>query len=352
MSGPYLYLYAHDVDGAVNELIDRLRQSGLDMREWERDEHAIDQASLAFVDGQDAEGLSSASARPGILHIVVDDNPPQYFAGARNVMHLTPHQVLNDDPAFRMGLERIVHHLLGEASAEALAIPMDDETQKLFDGIRRRDDDERARVEAEQKVESKRNRLLSVLDDPVWGDFLKLIDRDDWRMETGQAYVAARHAERLAEEAAEVARDELGKSFNHTVRDEDLHRRRWGRIRYMDHIVHLTELAVYEGETDGVDPHGYGELRFSDKRIYRGQFVHGARTGYGVGYQGHYAWFGMWSDDEPMRTGVFGTQKQRGAWTYVPGDYLQQNMSGVFGWVFRKAGPLGRGLLRSLGGDV
>lgn len=352
MSGPYLYMHAHEFDdGAVREIIDRLSEAGLILREWDRAEHRLEDAVLAFVAGQDA-ALSSAAERPHILHVVVDETPPQYFASARNVMHITPRQVAEDAPPLGMALERITEHLLGRAAADVMAVPMDEETQKLFDSIRRRDDDEKIRIEAEQKVEARRNRLLGALDDPAWGDFLKLIEGEDWRMETGQAYLGARHAERLAEEAAQIARDELGKSFNHTIRDEDVHRRRWGRIRYPDKLIPTSNFAIYEGETDGVDPHGYGEMRFSDKHYYRGQFVHGARAGLGVGYQEPRAWFGLWMDDEPDRTGVFGTQTRGGHWRYVQGDYLQENMSGVFGLVLRRTGPIARGLFRKLGGDV
>ena len=353
MSGPYIYMIAHEEEaGIIREILDRLEQLGMILYDANEVEGGATNIALAFLAADDERALSSSSERPHMLHVVVDEAPPQYHASARNVLILKPNQVKADSTQFRMGLEAIVRHLQGQAAADAMALPMDEETQRLYDSIRKPKDDERLRIEAEQQAEAKRNRMYKTLKDPLWGDFLRLVEDEGWRMETGQSYASARHAAQLAEQAAEVAREELGNSYNHTVRGEDVHYRRWGRIHYPHRLNPMEYHAIYEGETDGVDPHGYGIMKFSDKHYYSGQFVRGMRTGYGVGHQGHLAWFGMWMEDEPFQSGVFGTQSLSGGWTYVQGDYLQENMSGIPGWVLRRTGPMARGLLRRLGGDV
>ncbi len=143
----------------------------------------------------------------------------------------------------------------------------------------------------------------------VGAEFAYLVGEESYNDQNGYAYIAASYAQRTAEAAADYAREQLGKSFSHS--EPNYAGVRWGRIKWPD--TKDARNMLYEGETNGVNPHGYGILTLEDEggeQTYLGQFHDGVRSGFGMGQDKFLVWLGAWRDDQPEGNGVL----MQGAW--------------------------------------
>lgn len=132
-------------------------------------------------------------------------------------------------------------------------------------------------------------------------DYLELVRDASGPPDVKFAWASAEYARDRARQAQAHAREEKGKSFGHSPPHGD--GRQFGRLRWEP------RKAVYEGETDGVNPHGYGVLTLerskSSAQLYEGQFIHGVRAGFGVAEADDCRWQGAFQDDQPHGFGVF-----------------------------------------------
>lgn len=77
------------------------------------------------------------------------------------------------------------------------------------------------------------------------------------------------------------------------------HQMRQFRGKTKKEVLQKSGLSVaYEGELDGVKPHGKGKAYFKDGRIYEGDWVDGKYEGYGCLYYDNLnLWYeGEWKD--------------------------------------------------------
>ncbi len=133
-------------------------------------------------------------------------------------------------------------------------------------------------------------------------DYLDLVHGIDGPPDARFAWAAAEYARERADIAQAKAMSERGKSFGHSVPDTE-DGRQFGRIKF------VTRDGIYEGETDGVDAHGYGVMTLkvssAQPQVYRGQFQHGVRVGFGVAEADGCRWQGAFQDEQPGGFGVF-----------------------------------------------
>ena len=350
MTGTILYLQALENDGgAVQEITDRLREAGFGVERCVVPEHKPEEALLAFVVADDAY-LKNAAQKKEMMHIVIDDNPPKYSASARNVVYINPSDITNNADGFEESVEKIISHLLGDASAGFLEFPDDPDVQRRMNSIRQREDDENARIEAEQKLEARRNRLMAALNEDIWGGYLDLIKDDNWDQSSALAYASARIAANRARAAAHESVDQLGKSFGHAHRGGAVEHHFWGRGKFYSGS---RRQFIYEGETDGVDPHGFGVMTFSPTKMYLGEFVRGVKSGMGIAYQDQLAWFGNWREDHPHGAGVFGIQISERRWQILQGDVLEElKDKSTIEIVFKMAKGTFSGVMNRIGIDL
>ena len=359
-----VYSKSEDVESDVLGIVmERLVKEGFIPVEYEPQYHDKDETALIFIVADNEQVLTSLSDRPQVLHLVIDVKKPRYGASARNLIYMHPDDIQKGGADLEGLAQAITRHYSGDYAANMLG------ELDFIDRIRQRDETEEARlqsaiedqrrIEAEHQkaAEEEQRRVEGFLKNDDLGDILKLVKDEGWSLEAGVAYLAALQAERRALKAQLEVKRRLGsEAVGHSSADEDRRSRRWGRLRWQLKRGRSVVDVSYEGETDGLDPHGFGVLQFSDENsgTYKGHFIEGVRTGHGVAEQKKIAWIGEWQEDQPVGDGVFRSRSKRGP-RYTQGEIFPEkdSHSSPVMWKFRKStAEFGQGFLRRMGVDI
>lgn len=293
-----LHLYWDpELDGAFRR---RLERALGDLRVDTADASAVDPdpenpaVSLALV------SATGGAAMPPGCDIVVQAGPGE-FPTSDKAVRLTIEDIETESRRWT----RFVEQLRSKLGIASLALSPEDLEERLNEASRRA-----------QEAESARDRLERERDDAVRkaarleNDLVSQRSRaDKLQVELGQldainqlsAFPLASVDSRLRETVT-LAREQAWRARLAAQRAIELAAQHpnalaWGKA------------TLYSGETMNGRPHGAGVMSFVDgdgeiTASYRGDFVEGRRSGYGVGQSGGAVWSGQWRNDEAAGPGV------------------------------------------------
>ncbi len=247
----------------------------------------------------------------GSHYVVLDNDPPKQVA--KGVFRITTATMSGLEDEWKT-LLRVIGRQIGMPSLPFRAKEIFEEGEDSLNI-----DFVELEESIKQADEARMERYTLTFARKAGTEFQRLVDAEDYTDEAGQAFISARYSERRGIEAAQNAREELGKSFSHTKPNTS--GVCWGRIRWKK--TEFVENILYEGETDGVDAHGFGMLSQDvngRQQTYSGQFIRGERAGFGVGYDDVLTWVGAWMDDQPRGHGVFLQGKNQASANHVQGE--------------------------------
>ena len=304
---------------AIDHLVGKLRAGGVELVQAPTPQ-ALIATSQAFVGVDDLIGGQRYSCD---VTLIAEDQP-EGLTG--DVLWLQPIDVEVANPRWRAFIERVGRRiqdyalferveksdLLGGQLAEAAA---------QIGSVTLRDD------EIDRLVDRRKDLLLESAGD----DLSAMLEADSWSPEAGSSILAAMDAITKAKTAEETAREQLGQQFGQHTHPDDL-TRQWGRLSWgTKGAVNRIE---FEGETNGVNPHGYGVMKWPNAKMpqsYTGHFVDGVRCGFGEGRQGQIRWKGGWRDDQPNGPGgLFSAVGQGGL--IAQGRVALRLEDGAFNW--------------------
>ncbi|WP_018997561.1 MORN repeat-containing protein [Hirschia maritima] len=274
------------------------------MRRLEVRTEEIDESSLHFPPdlillGKKSEtfAIMDPSTAEGASYVVLDNDPPKHVA--TGVFRITTADMSGVTKEWS-SLLHVIGRQIGMMSLTFRAqqifeegddvLDMDLDFDQIEEGVR-------------QEEYDRNSRFVQNFANNAGIEYKRLVEAQDYTDEAGQAFISARYSQRRANLAAERARTEMGRFFSHTKPDD--------RGVYLGRIVwddddFVTKIC-YEGETDGVDAHGFGVLTQTFKGVeqeYAGQFISGERAGFGVGRDQVLTWVGAWFADQPRGHGV------------------------------------------------
>ncbi len=302
------------------------------MRRLEVRTEEIEESSLHFppdliLVGKKSETflIMDPSTAEGSQYVVLDNDPPRDVA--KGVFRITTADMSGVTNEWR-NLLHVIGRQIGMMSLTVRA-------QQIFeegDDFLGQDFDQLEEGIRQDEFETN-NRFVQNFANNAGIEYKRLVEAPDYTDEAGQAFISARYAQRRANKAAEIARREMGRFFSHTKPDEaDIC---WGRISWSD--TDFVSNIHYEGETDGIDAHGYGILKQTFKGVeqeYAGQFIRGERVGFGVGRDDILTWVGAWFGDQPRGHGVLLSGKNVASINQAQGEvYLPKDSAN---YVFKK----------------
>ncbi|ACT60593.1 MORN repeat-containing protein [Hirschia baltica] len=288
------------------------------LRRFEVRTEEIDESSLHFPPDLILLGARSETfmildptTTDGSHYVVLDNDPPKQVA--KGVFRITTATMSGLEDEWKT-LLRVIGRQIGMPSLPFRAKEIFEEGEDSLNI-----DFVELEESIKQADEARMERYTLTFARKAGTEFQRLVDAEDYTDEAGQAFISARYSERRAEEAAAMAREELGKSFSHTKPNSA--GVCWGRIKWKK--TEFVEDILYEGETDGIDAHGFGILTQKvDGRdqTYSGQFINGVRVGFGVGFDDVLTWVGAWFGDQPHGHGVFLQGKNKESANHVQGE--------------------------------
>lgn len=316
-----------DVEAKVEDVFERLRSTGVQISRKFEDHN--DQASTQAI-------LSQADLNEHHVYhcdvTLISEIPP---ASNSEIQWLHP----DDLSTHNENLKKFVQNI--ERRSRVAGLWERYEQHSALAG-----DIKEARIQFETSQENQQqeavDRLSNNFAKTAGDEFVKLVVDDDWMDPAGQAWVAAKYAKDCALHAQRVANTELGKFIGHT---KPHHRTGliWGRLVWGR--KNADDFILYEGETDGVNPHGHGVLVFgpqaSPKQAYWGQFIDGVRSGFGEAREdldsemrGRLNWRGAWQDDQPHGYGVYTSGRREASQIHKQGRIELEKENQKMLWFF------------------
>lgn len=278
----------------------------LDIRTVEVDSNAGSAVPDVFLIGKRSDTIlrMEALSSNGPYFVILDNDPPEHVP--EGVFCITTADMSGLSDSWKTLLQK-VGSKIGRPVLSFQAKEKWEKGSGLFDKDQAQIL-EAVRQEEYEKAERTTNDFVNaagvVLSRLLGVEFSKLVEEPTYTEEIGLSFISATYASKRALISQKRAVQELGRSFSHTRLNID--GRQWGRLSWPN-ANGQTDI-VYEGDTDGVNAHGYGVFSSNyagRKQTYKGQFFNGYRAGFGVGKESLFTWIGAWASDHPDGHGVF-----------------------------------------------